>query len=212
MPAVYLTDSNNNILAIDATITESRSFSAKISSKPVEDGSSISDTKILENPSFSIEGIVTNTPTVLAQKEDVTITPDFSFLGNAGQFFNFDTTVYEKIKVAQVQANGSPVLNAYTFLKRLYESSKPFSVQISGYDELKNVLIKNLKFDFNSDDGDCLHFTIDFKQIKIVSSKKSKVPQNTAQSKVSEKNTQGNIQPKPIEVSQSWFSNFFGIK
>lgn len=211
--AIFITDGDGNTLAVDATISESRQFSAKITHKPIEDGTSISDSKIIENAQFSIEGIISNTPIVQAQQQDVTVTPDYGFLKNASQFFNFISTENETIKVAQVNAS-TPVLNAYIFLQNLYSSFKTFSVQISGFDEIKNLLVKNFKVDFTTDIGDCLHFNLDIEQIQIVSSQTTTVPKNTAQSKVSDKKQTGTQQPKETpkaEVKTSWLSTIIGV-
>ena len=211
--AIFITDGDGNTLAIDATLSESRNFTAKVTRKPIEDGTSVSDSKILENAQFSLEGVITNTPIVLAQQQDVTVSPDYGFLKNASQFFNFISTENETIKVAQVNAS-TPVLNAYVFLQNLYASFKPFSLQISGFDEIKNLLVKNFKVDFTTDTGDCLHFNLDLEQIQIVSSQTTTVPKNTAQSKVADKKQMGTQQPKvtpPAEVKTSWASKLFGV-
>ena len=213
MSAIFITDADGNTLAIDATLTESRHFSAKITHKPIEDGSSISDSKIVENAQFSLEGIITNTPIVVAQQQDVTVAPDYGFLKSASQFFNFISTENETIKVAQVNAS-TPVLNAYIFLQKLYAIFKPFSLQISGFDEIKNLLVKNFKVDFTTDTGDCLHFNLDLEQIQIVSSQTTTVPKKTSQSKVSDKKQAGTQQPKvtpPTEIKTSWLSKVIGV-
>lgn len=203
MAAIYIIDADGGSLGIDAVISDSQSYSAKITQKPVEDGSSISDTKVVGNLKISLEGIVTNTPYVLAQDGNVTVTPDFSFLKNAGQFFNFlnlDNTENEKIKVQNVQAN-TPVLNAYKYLKNLFFGNKPFTLQISGYDDINNLLIRDFKVDFNAENGDCLHFNLGLEQIKIISSQTTTIPKSSDESKVSKKKNNGNEKPKEVPKS-----------
>ena len=201
MAAIYINDSENRTLEIDAVISDSRNYSAKITSKPIEDGSNINDSKILENIQFTIEGYVSNTPIVKSEKKDITVTPDYTTMGKIANFLDLNTFEYEKLSLSQVHVDGpSPLINAYKFLTDLYASTKPFSIEIDGLDngEFDNLMMKSLKVDFTPENGESLHFTIEFEQIKIVASQTTKVPKP----KVAEKKNLGTQQKKDTKKEE----------
>jgi hypothetical protein len=215
MSYLYITDVDGNNLAVDATISDTRNFAAKITNRPIEDGTSISDSIILENPEFTIEGIITNTPTVIAQDSDVTVDPDFRFLKNVGDFFNLNTSEYEKIKVSEVKINDTPpVLKAYQFLQNLYKGKKLFSLQFSGFDQIDDLVVSNLKYVFTSETGEALHFYLDIKQVQLTSGQKTTVPKNKAQNKVVDKKQMGTQPTKEVKKDDpiiSSASKLFGV-
>lgn len=210
MAAIFLINSEGDSLPVHASISDSRSYSSKITQKPIEDGSAISDTKILENTKFTIEGIVSNTPIVIAGDSDVTITKNSTgFLSSVAQFFNNLSTEDEKIRVNEVQGV-TPVLTANKFLKELYLTNDLISIEIYGImtEEINNLLVKNLRINFNSESGDSLHFTLELEQIKTVSSQTTKIPKNKAESKTSPKINNGNEKPKEVNKDSLLYSFF----
>ena len=196
-------NSDDQILTIDATMKDSRSFSNKITEKPIEDGSCVSDALILNNTKYTLQGIVSNTPIVNALKQDVTVEISSGFLNTASQFLNGYTTENSTVKTTPVKSD-TYVLNAYNFLTNLMSSSKVFSVKITGYPELKNLLPTSLHVDFDQESGDALHFNLEFEKIKMVSSKTTTVPKNANENKVANVKSNGTTKTEKPKEDESF--------
>ncbi len=201
MGAILILDVDGNSLGIDCTTKDARSYTAKVTQKPIGNGVLVSDSRVLENPKFSIEGIISNTPSVDASDSEITITATGSFLRQLTNLFSRKTSSSLEIIVKENEEEDR-VKDAHKFLNDLYLSQKTFSLFIKGFDEIDNLVVLDYKPTFTSETGESLNFTLEIQQIITVETKTTQVPKAKEKPKIAEKKNKGKEETKEVKPKE----------
>lgn len=135
-------------VSIDATISDAVSYTAGITSYPVEDGSFISDNINIKPYSVTIRGIISDDPLFLTNTDE---------------------------NIAFNQEDNSRVKDAYERLLNLYNQKEPFDV-VTGLDIYKDVFFTSFDINRDADTGQALSFEAKFQNILFASSKIIPIP------------------------------------
>lgn len=159
-------------LQLDATVRETHSRSARITSNEIEDGSTVADNVVLDNETFTIEGLISERPFKSTDIRDVAsqvANAGFNVLGNAIGAISGgilpETSSILKRAVALIQ------------LENFYKNKIPFQV-VTGLKIYNNVLIRSMEIPVTSKDGKSLRFTVNCEVVKIVSSQNASIPED----------------------------------
>ncbi|WP_397599119.1 phage baseplate protein [Silvanigrella sp.] len=211
MGAIVILDGDGNSIDIDCTNEDSRNYSSKVTSKPIGSGISVSDSRVLENPKFSIDGTISNIPTIETSDEDVEVKADNGIINKISLLFG-KTTSNSSIKIKE-NVEENRVLDAHKYFENLYESQKTFSLFIRGFDEIDNLVLLNYTPKFNADNGDSLKFTLEIQKIIKVKTKTTSVPKEKVKPKVVEKKNNGKNETKKIDPNDTYGVKVFdGLK
>lgn len=155
------------ILDIDATISGLHSRTSTITKNPIEDGSNKSDHVINENESFTIEGVVSDTPLSI-------ITPVRNLLTTANEELQTLTTVAGSIG-GLLQSPIERAQNAFIYLDELWRNHIPFKI-ISGFKSYDPVLFASLTIIEVLQNGRAVRFTGTIEQLQIAITKLQTIP------------------------------------
>lgn len=212
MGAILILDVDGNSLEIDCTTKDARSYTAKVTQKPIGKGVSISDSRILENPKFSLEGIISNTPSVDASDDEITVTATGNFINKILHYLNIKYSSSSKMIVKENE-EVNRVKEANEFLNKLYIYEKTFSLFVKGFDEIDNLVVLDYKSDFTSETGEALKFTLEIQQIITTETKTTQVPKAKEKPKIAEKKNKGKEETKEIKPKEEKKSHLFsGLK
>ena len=159
-------------IELDATVTETHTRTARITKNEVEEGSDVSDNVILDNETFSIEGLISEAPIPSNDLRDLPLTVTnkaFSILNKAagaisgGLLKNTGATL--KRIVALIQ------------LENFWKNAIPFTV-ITGLKKYDNVILKSLTINVNPKDGKSLRFNIQCEVVRLVKSEIVSIPES----------------------------------
>lgn len=167
----FLTKSGSTIVQFDASISEDYGTDIDITQSPIENGSVISDHVVVKPFTFSMNGIITDTPIkdIASLLTEGATTAVSGLLGPLG-------TVLGGAGVAAfnaVNGSASPSLVAYIKLKQLALGTpplappQPFTV-VSKLGTFKNMLITSLSAPRDNKTGDSLTFRLTLTQVTIV--------------------------------------------
>lgn len=136
-----------NVL-LDASVSETHTSSANITSHPVEQGANITDHVHREPDSITIQGVISNTPT------------------------RFPEGVVGVALIRSVVNLVSGVSNdlaktAYDQLRQLVEGKELIKIATT-LREYNDMLLENLTVTRDSDNGDCLNFTVTARQVRLI--------------------------------------------
>ncbi len=165
-------EGNIGFLQLDATVRETHTRSARITSNEVEDGTNVADNIVLNNEMFQLEGLISEAPLPSNDIRDIALR-----VQNAG---------FSAISNGLGAISGGVVTDAGATLKRIvaliqlenfWKNRVPFTV-ITGLKKYENVVVKNLSIPVTPKDGKSLRFTIDCEVIRVVQSQTIDVPEN----------------------------------
>lgn len=159
------------LLKLDACLTQSHKYANHATSYPVESGLDITDHIRQEPETFSIKGIVTNSPVMVFSLFNSASSPtELQTIVNEGK--DRVTTAYEALLlIVGRRMTGVPERVVNTT-----EEIKPKLVDIQANLRVYNdMIIENLVFDFDEKTGDALPFTADAKRIRKVTTAASTI-------------------------------------
>jgi hypothetical protein len=149
------------LLKLDACLSQSHKYANHVTAYPVESGLDISDHIRQDPETFSIEGIITNSPVSF-----LPLLTSFATIVNGGK--DRVMTAYEALLlIAGRKLVKVPDIKG-EFIRTTIES-KPLIVDISTNLRVFNdMIIENLTFDFDAKTGDALPFKAEAKRIRKV--------------------------------------------
>jgi hypothetical protein len=159
-------------LQLDATVNETHKRSSAISQNEIEDGSNVSDNVVLGNETFSIEGLISESPFPSSDIRDIALQ-----VQNAG--FSILNNVIGSVSGGVVQNAAASIKRvvALTQLEAFWKNKIPFTV-LTGVKKYDNVLISSMSIPVTARDGKSLRFTVDCEVVKIVTSQVVTIPKN----------------------------------
>lgn len=189
---------NGSVIWFDAVTSSSKDYSGQATSHPIEDGSNISDFVIVNNPRFSIQGVITdadfntsrpngetaevnNSP--VTSEDNVVITasttsPLISLLPESVlgllQKEEIPIVVIEKTKAATQKI----IEDALTEIQRTGEPFELLSFNNGVMDSrpLTTCILTQLSFSESPDGGDALYPQMTFEQLKFVTLRRGTTP------------------------------------
>lgn len=177
-------DKNLKDFVVDVTLTENHDFQADVTENPVEEGSPITDHIDLKPESFTITGVISDTPLDIASSVQGATTTAGVLIGRkivgplgayagvaagavAGLIANEQRTLGER--------SSSRTKNVFDHFRDLQAKRVPFTV-VTGLREYKNMVITSLTVNRDSKSGRSFNFTCAMKQIRIVRSQVITIP------------------------------------
>ena len=186
-------------VVLDASVSETHTSSASITSHPVESGANITDHVHREPDSITIQGVVSNTSTAFPQ-------------GVVG--------------VALIKSTANLVggvsndlaKTAYDQLRQLVEGKELVKI-VTTLREYNDMLIENLTVTRDSQYGDALHLTATARQVRLIktsSVEKTSIPapaepKKAAKKSLGKQSKQSIPTPQSPTTSQSTLVTLFGL-
>jgi len=172
---------------LDASMTESDESSAEVTEHPVETGSAIGDHVKPANDTITVEGVITNTPLIVStQMGGATLAPAALDLPGMGT-----------VTVQRWSAPFDRVTECRTMLRALVKAGVPASLSRGTgtvwFDE--NLILTRFRVDRDGDTGESLNVSLDFKQLRVVSTSRVEVPAVRAVQPGSGRGTQPTVEP-----------------
>lgn len=194
-------------IEFDALLSIVSDHKSKVTQRPIEDGSDITDHIILQNKQITLEGIISDAtldPSVReARITDLTrksIIPGFlkNYI-NGGFVTQFFTDPDPKYKV-KLDPERSRYAEAKSALTELYQSRELFTL-VEGNTRHENMTLTSFSFPRNASLHRALRFSLSLQEVRVVSNKykTSKVKRAAAPIKeaTDESSTSGKIAPPP---------------
>jgi len=165
------TDAAGNALLVelDAAPTQTWESTAEVTEHPVETGSAIGDHVRPANDTISVEGILTNTPVSVpsSQMQGVTRAPGPLDLGAVGQ-----------ATVLKWSGPFDRVTTCRELLRALVKAGLPATLG-TGRDSYRfddNLVLTRFRVTREASTGNAVSVSLDFKQLRIVSTARAPVP------------------------------------
>ena len=160
---------------IDVTLTENHSFEAEATENPVEEGVVISDHIDLKPESFTITGVISDTPLGLAASAQGAASIAGAYLGKkvVGPLGAL-AGVGAGALAGTLTGNSNRMKNAFDHLRDLQTKRVPFTV-ITGLRRYTTMVVTSLTINRDGKSGRSFNFTAVFKQIRVVESKVIKI-------------------------------------
>lgn len=165
----------NELLKVDATISEGHGLSAQATKHGIEDGSEISDHIIKQPRTFTLAGVISDDPIDLAEVAVGNLSGIVGgiFAGIAGAAL---TGVTAKIGSSLVaNTDKKPTKSAFEALENIYESDMPVSIT-TGLRDYNNMVMEKLDIPREPGRSNELRFRASFSQIQVVTSEVITVP------------------------------------
>lgn len=155
-------------MVLDASVSETHTSSATITSHPVESGTDITDHVHKQPDSITINGIISNTSLVFPQ----------NIIGVA---------VINSISRADLNVSNDLAKTAYDQLRLLVEGKQLVRIATT-LREYTDMLLEDLTVTRNATYGDSLNFTVKARQVRLVKTSVSvKIPKPADPKKTSKK-------------------------
>ena len=152
------------LVKLDASLNESHKYKNTVTSYPVEQGLDISDHVRQEPETFSLEGIVTNSPVSFFP-----ILTDFKTIINGGK--DRVMTAYEALLLIAGRKLVKTPNGSGDFVNITIET-KPKIIDISTHLRVfSDMILEDLTFDFDNKTGDALPFKAQAKRVRKVTTK-----------------------------------------
>lgn len=132
-------------IQVDVTISESHTAKSQVTKNPVEDGVDVADHVRLESLEYTMNGMITNTPSA------------FSLV---------DTGVGI---VTSLTGQTNRALDAYNQIMELRESRQPFTL-ITGLIQYENMIIEEFVVNRDARTANAIFFTARMRQVEIATS------------------------------------------
>jgi len=159
------------IIVFDAALETARDYSAAVTSHPVETGVQISDHVTLENPKFTVKGVVSDAA-FLSPFEQLA-----SFANRTGAAVtgaiastSIGASALKSLGI-DVVAKESRSMTAYQNLQFMYNERDFVTLQFGDEPPYKNLILTKLGVPKDKNIGDAFIFDLEFEQVKVVSSK-----------------------------------------
>jgi len=170
--ATTLSNENQSIILVfDAALETARNYTANVTSHPVETGVEIADHVTLENPKFTLKGVVSDAA-FLTPFEQIA-----SFGNRAGAAItgaisstSFGSSALKKLGI-DVVTKDSRAMSAYQNLQFMYKERKFLTLEFGEEPPYTNVILTKLNAPKDKNVGDAFIFDLEFEQIRVVSSR-----------------------------------------
>ena len=161
---------------IDVTMTENHSFEAEATENPVEEGVVISDHIDLKPESFTITGVISDTPLAFGASVQGASTAAGAFVGKTvlGPLGAL-AGVGAGALAGTLVGGSNRMKNAFDHLRDLQTKRVPFTV-ITGLRRYTDMVVTSLTINRDGKSGRSFNFTAVLKQIRIVKSKVASIP------------------------------------
>jgi hypothetical protein len=155
---------------LDATPTQSWESPAEVTEHPVETGSAISDHVRPGNDTITIEGVITNSPVLVpsTQMQGATRAPGTLALPGG-----------DRVSVARWSGPFDRVTECRVLLRALVKAGLPATLTTGRRDGLRfddNLALIRFRVDRDATTGDSINVSLDFRQLRIVSTARAAVP------------------------------------
>lgn len=162
----FIQNSSSTVIQLDASLKENHSRKSTLTKFPIENGTSVSDHKILEPFELEITGIITDSPLSGVQQliTEVATTAASALIPPVGVIAatTAGSLLFRAIANAQ-----SPSVAAYLQLLQLQSNAAPFDVITSLY-RYPSMWISNLSVPRDAETGKALIFTVSLTQGQLV--------------------------------------------
>lgn len=173
----------SGIITVDATLTENHTTSVTVSDYPVEDGATFSDHFIVNPDTYTMTGIISDTPLDIGA---------FSFVANGVSTI----TTFDENSVSRSIVN-------YRDIEKLQKSGEPFTI-ISSLKIYENCIMTNFRVSRDKNTSNEIRFSCDIRVIqygttetvKLAKEKKKDGKPDAAKQNKNKGNKNGN-KPKP---------------
>jgi len=155
----------------DAALETARDYSAKVTSHPVETGVQIADHVTLENPKFTVKGLVSDAA-FLSPFEQIASFTNRSGAAITGAISSttFGSSALKGLGIAVVTKD-SRAMSAYQNLQFMYRERSFLTLQFGEEPVYKNLILTKLNVPKDSNIGDAFIFDLEFEQVRVVSSR-----------------------------------------
>lgn len=164
-------EGGNDLLLVDATISDSYELTNEVTDSPVEDGIDISDHARIKPITYQIEGEISETPLNLASSlQGLATTVGATAgreLGGFGQTLGGAAGGFFGARLFQDSSNPAKV--ARDKLEELIQNKTIFTI-ITKNKRLEDMILTSIRFPRAQGDGRKLKFSATAKQIRIVKS------------------------------------------
>lgn len=165
---VEIHDNQNNIIFVDATISEDHLRTSQVTMHEVEEGDQVSDHVIKKGIQLTLNGVISDDP--------INLTGALVGTGS-GVIGSLVGGVAGAITTGALSKLGGNLLNntsgisktAYDAFEQIYENSIPCTI-ITGLSTYTNMVLESLSMPRNPGTTRSLVFTATFKQVRIVAS------------------------------------------
>lgn len=159
------------IIVFDAALESARDYSAKVTSHPVETGVEIADHVTLENPKFTLKGVVSDAA-FLTPFEQIASFANRAASGitNAIASTQIGASALKGLGI-DVVAKDSRSMSAYQDLQFLYRERQFLTLQFGDEPPYNNLILTKLNIPKDKNVGDAFIFDLEFEQIRVVSSR-----------------------------------------
>jgi len=171
MATTLFNEGKSVILVFDAALESARDYSAKVTSHPVETGVEIADHVTLENPKFTLKGVVSDA---------AFLTPFEQIASFANRAASGITSAIASTQVGasalkslgiDIVAKDSRAMSAYQDLQFLYRERKFLTLQFGDEPPYNNLILTKLNVPKDKNIGSAFIFDLEFEQIRVVSSR-----------------------------------------
>lgn len=156
---------------VDATLTENHSFESEVTENPVEEGVSIADHINLKPETYSLTGVISDTPLDLTASVKGAFTSGGalagkSIVGPLGAYAGVGAGAFANLASG---GSGNRMKNAFDHLRNLQSARVPFTV-ITGLSVYENMVLTSLTINRDNKSGRSFNFSATLKKIRIVKS------------------------------------------
>jgi hypothetical protein len=165
------TDASGAVLSVelDATPTQSWESTAEATEHPVETGSAVTDHVRPGNDTITIEGVITNTPVIVpaGQLQGATRAPGTIDLPGVGA-----------VSVLKWSGAFDRVAECRELLRSLVKAGLPATLATgrTAYRLDDTLVLVRFRVDRDATTGDSINVSLDFKQLRVVSTQRVAVP------------------------------------
>lgn len=159
------------IIVFDAALESARDYSAKVTSHPVETGVEIADHVTLENPKFTLKGVVSDAA-FLTPFEQIASFANRAASGitNAIASTQIGASALKGLGI-DVVAKDSRSMSAYQDLQFLYRERQFLTLQFGDEPPYNNLILTKLNVPKDKNVCDAFIFDLEFEQVRVVSSR-----------------------------------------
>lgn len=162
---------------IDATLTENHTSEASITENPVEEGVVITDHISLKADSYTLTGVISDTPLDLSASIKGAATSVGALVGKKivgplGAYAGVGAGAYANLLTG---GSGNRMKNAFDHLKNIQTSRVKFTV-VTGLMVYENMVLTTLTVNRDNKSGRSFNFSATLKQIRIVKSQVIDIP------------------------------------
>ena len=163
MATVLYNEWKTILIVFDAAIETSREFKATVTSHPVETGVNINDHVTVDNPKFSVKGVISDaaflSPSEQIQSLGNTLTSAVASVSN--RLFGTNLIVRKESRSLSALQDLQFLLNSREFLTLQFGNEPPYT----------NLILTGLNVPKDKNVGDGYIFDLEFEQVRVVSSR-----------------------------------------